>query len=262
MTSSPTAAPTAFPPGTFAPAPQRASRLAMVKAQGLIETKLLLRHGEQQLLSVIIPIGLLIAGAVIDFLPGGQGIDLIFPMVLAVAATSAGFTGQAIAVAFDRRYGALKRTGASGVSRSTIVSGKIIAVIALSLLQIVLLGFTAYALGFRTGITGIIVGLAVLLIGVGAFTAMGLSLGGSQSPELVLALANLLWFIMLGIVGWVMYSQGLGDNGLFTLIPTVAVAAGIAEAFAGVVPVYEFLVLVGWLAIASFTAMKCFRFEG
>lgn len=250
-----------YAPGTFTPAPQRASAGAMAKAQGLIETKLLLRHGEQQLLSVIIPIGILIAGSLLDFMPEGTGLQQLLPMVLAVAATSGGFTGQAISVAFDRRYGALKRTGASGVSRATIVTGKIIAVTVLSIVQVILLGATAFFLGFRTDVMGILLAFVVLVVGVGAFTAMGLTLGGTQSPELVLALANLIWFIMLGVVGWVMYPQGLGDNGLFTLVPTVAIAAGLADSFAGTFPGFELAVLAGWLLVSAAAAIKWFRFE-
>ena len=38
--------------GTFTPAPQRSSKFAMASAQGLIESKLMLRHGEQLVLSI------------------------------------------------------------------------------------------------------------------------------------------------------------------------------------------------------------------
>ena len=41
--------------GTFTPAPQRSSKFAMASAQGLIESKLMLRHGEQLVLSIFIP---------------------------------------------------------------------------------------------------------------------------------------------------------------------------------------------------------------
>ena len=96
---------TTFKPGTFTPAPKRTSAGAMLLAQGTMEAKLMLRHGEQQLLSVIIPLAILIGAAHLESVTK-HGLHEVFPMVLAVAATSAGFTGQAISLAFDRRYGA------------------------------------------------------------------------------------------------------------------------------------------------------------
>ena len=49
-----------YAPGTFAPNPARAGQLSMALAQGSIEAKLMLRHGEQLLLSVIIPVAILL----------------------------------------------------------------------------------------------------------------------------------------------------------------------------------------------------------
>ncbi len=250
-----------FPAGTFAPAPQRASTGQILRAQGAIESKLMLRHGEQQLLSIIIPVALLIGAAVSPF-GGDFRLEQVFPMILAVAATSAGFTGQAISLAFDRRYGALKRTGASGVPAWAIIGGKIIAVLAMVAVQIVVLGVVAALVGFRTTGLGVALAAVTLIVGVAAFTALGLVLGGTLSSEMVLGLANLIWFILLGAVGWVLYSQGLGGNGLYTLIPTVALAGGLTEAFQGHVPLAELAVLAGWAAAASVLATRWFRFDG
>ena len=101
-----------------------------------------------------------------------------------------------------------------------------------------------------------------MILGVAAFTALGLLLGGTMSSEVVLAVSNLIWFILLGTVGWVMYSQGLGDNGLLTLVPTVAMASGLDTALTGGFPGSELLVLAGWAAVASFAAVRWFRFDG
>ncbi len=121
-------------------------------------------------------------------------------MVLAVASTSSGFTGQAISLAFDRRYGALKRTGASGVPAWTIIAGKIAAVFSMVVLQVVVLGGVAFLLGLRVGLSGIVLALFTLVLGVASFTALGLLLGGTLSSEMVLAVANLIWFILMGVV--------------------------------------------------------------
>ena len=251
-----------FPPGTFRPAPQRASAAKLAWAQGLIESKLMLRHGEQLLLSIIIPALLLFGAARMPLLADEIHLDQIVPMVLAVAATSAGFTGQAISLAFDRRYGALKRTGASGVPAWTIVTGKIMAVLSMVTVQVIVLGVIAVALGFRASWVGVLLALIILLFGVATFTALGLILGGTLSSEIVLALANLIWFLLLGVVGWAMYSQGLGSNGLLNVVPTVALAGGLADAFAGHLPWVQMLVLAVWAGAASLAAAKWFRFEG
>lgn len=250
-----------FAPGTFSPHPQRVGVAAMARAQGAIESKLMLRHGEQQLLSIIIPLAILIGAAKLKDTTG-HDVDEVFPMVLAVAATSSGFTGQAISLAFDRRYGALKRTGASGVPAWAIVVGKILGVLSMVVLQVLVLGTVAVILGLRVSAGGAAIGVLTLALGVATFTALGLLLGGTFSSEVVLAVANLIWFVLLGTVGWVMFSQGLGDNGWFTLVPTVAMASGLDTAFSGSFPGIELLVLVVWAAVASFAAVRWFRFEG
>ncbi|WIM69788.1 ABC transporter permease [Corynebacterium suedekumii] len=252
---------TRFTPGTFTPAPERATRSRMIAAQGRMETILFLRHGEQQLLSIIIPLAMLVIAARIPLLGEDRGVTEIFPMMLAIATTSSGFTGQAIALAFDRRYGALKRTGASGVPAATIIAGKVIAVTVMAALQAVLLGGTALLLGWRVSPAGLLLGVVVLLVGVAAFTALGLLMGGTLPAELVLALANLIWVILVGTVGWVLYSQGLDDAGWYTLIPSVALASGLTLAFDGSVPWRELVVLTGWAVVASAAAVKWFRFS-
>ncbi|MBK4137347.1 ABC transporter permease [Corynebacterium macginleyi] len=248
-------------PGTFRPAPQRASAGAIILAQGGMEAKLMLRHGEQQLLSIIIPLAILIGTSRLEATTG-HGLHEVFPMVLAVATTSAGFTGQAISLAFDRRYGALKRTGASGVPAWAIIGGKIIGVLTMVAFQLLVLGATAFALGLRMGWSGILLTIVSLIFGVATFTAMGLVLGGTLSSEAVLALANLIWFILLAIVGWALYSQGLGDNGLLNIVPTVALASALADASNSTFPGIELISLTAWLAVASYAAVRWFRFEG
>ena len=252
---------TTFKPGTFTPAPKRTSAGAMLLAQGTMEAKLMLRHGEQQLLSVIIPLAILICAAHLESVTK-HGLHEVFPMVLAVAATSAGFTGQAISLAFDRRYGALKRTGASGVPAWAIIGGKILGVLTMVVFQILVLGIAAFILGLRISAGGVLLMLLSLFFGVAAFTAMGLLLGGTLSSEMVLALANLIWFLLLGVVGWTLYSQGLGDNGILNVVPTVALAGALTDASNSTFPGLELVPLAAWLAAASFAAVRWFRFEG
>lgn len=249
-------------PGIFAPAPQRASFGRMAAAQGRIEAKLMLRHGEQLLLNVLIPAAILLAAHFAPILGDNTEFDVLVPMVFAVAATGAGFTGQAIAVAFDRRYGALKRTGASGVPPWTIIVGKILGVLATVVVQLVVLGLIALALGWRVSPAGAVFGLATLLVGVAAFTAMGLLMGGTLRAELVLALANLIWLVLMGILGWVGYSGDIAHAGWWNAVPTVALAGALVQALSLQVNWAAWASLAAWGVAAMTAAVRLFRFDG
>jgi ABC-2 type transport system permease protein len=106
------------------PAPGGASAARMVRAQALLETRLLLRNGEQLVLAVVVPLLVLVgvaeAGARVD-LGAGRRIDVLTPGVLALAVLSTAFTSVAIATGFERRYGVLKRLGASPLPRSGLL---------------------------------------------------------------------------------------------------------------------------------------------
>ncbi|RUQ14090.1 multidrug ABC transporter permease [Corynebacterium genitalium] len=249
-------------PGIFAPAPQRASFGRMAAAQGRIEAKLMLRHGEQLLLNVLIPAAILLASHFAPILGENTEFNVLVPMVFAVAATGAGFTGQAIAVAFDRRYGALKRTGASGVPPWTIIVGKILGVLATVVVQLVVLGAIALALGWRVSPAGAVFGLATLLVGVAAFTAMGLLMGGTLRAELVLALANLIWLVLMGILGWVGYSGDIAHAGWWNAVPTVALAGALVQALSLQVNWVAWASLAAWGVTAMTAAVRLFRFDG
>lgn len=249
-------------PGVFTPAPKRAPFAAMALAQGKIEAKLMLRHGEQLLINIVIPAAILIASALVPVFGDSADFGLLVPAVFAVAATSAGFTGQAIALAFDRRYGALKRTGASGVPAWTIITGKILGVLATVAVQIVVLGAIAFALGWRVSVAGALFGLLALFFGVAAFTAMGLLMGGTLSSEMVLALANLFWLVLVSIVGWVAYSGDIAHAGLWNLVPTVALAGALTQALQLAVNVPAWISLAVWAVAAIAGAVRLFRFDG
>lgn len=249
-----------YAPGTFAPAPQRATPARMLAAQGKVESLLFLRHGEQQLLNIIIPFIGLIALAKFDLVPGEHSLDKTFPFVLAVASMSSGFTGQAISLAFDRRYGALKRTGASGVPAWTIIFGKVIAVVAVTVVQVIILGTTALLLGWSAPLGGVIFGLFTLFVGVATFTAMGLLMGGTLSSELVLALANLIWITLTGLAAWAVFSPEVDAGGILSIIPSIALGHGMVEAFNGHLPWMQLGILLLWLLGTSFAANKLFSF--
>src|SRR5699024_5324911 len=125
----------------------------------------------------------------------------VFPMVLAVAVMSTAFTGQAIAVGFDRRYGALKRMGATALPKWGVIAGKSGAVIIVIAGQTVVLAAIAAGLGWRP--TASTIGCMLLGVAVGtvAFATLGLLVGGRLKAEVVLALANIVWFALVAVAG-------------------------------------------------------------
>ena len=112
---------------------------------------------------------------------------------MALAVISTAFTGQAIAVAFDRRYGALKRLARPRCRG--IIAGKSLAVVTVVFLQAeTVLGAIGFALGWRPHPAGLALGAVIIALGRAVFAALGLLLGGTLRAEIVLAVANLLWF--------------------------------------------------------------------
>ncbi|WP_070378497.1 ABC transporter permease [Rhodococcus sp. WMMA185] len=252
-----------FAPGTFTPDARPSGVTAMLRAQTGIELKLLLRNGEQLLLTMFIPITLLIG---LSLLPigdlGTSRVDKVVPAVMMVAVMSTAFTGQAIAVGFDRRYGALKRLGATALPTWGIIAGKSAAVVIVVAFQSVLLGSIGLALGWRPGPLGLAMGAVIIALGTVTFAAMGLLLGGTLKAEIVLALANILWFVMVG-VGSVVFITGdipwllhVGSR----LIPSGALAHALDAALSSSIDMLSIVVLVTWGAVTGILASKMFRF--
>jgi ABC-2 type transport system permease protein len=255
-----------FTPGTFLPNPEAARPAQMLAAQTSMELKLLLRNGEQLLLTMFIPIALLVG---VSVLPIGQydatRISSLVPAVMAVALMSTAFTGQAIAVGFDRRYGALKRLGATPLPRWGIIAGKTLAVLVVVALQSVILGCIGLVLGWRPDLLGLLLGALIMLLGVFAFASLGLLLGGTLKAEVVLALANLLWFAFAAIGSIVLVHRHVPAvmHWVARLTPSGALTEALQRATTGggLDPV-GVAALAVWGVAAAIAAVRCFRFTG
>ncbi|WP_309116726.1 ABC transporter permease [Saccharothrix sp.] len=202
----------------------------MLLTQARTEAVLTLRNGEQILLTVLIPVALLIAMSVMSVIPVpeprvGSSVARIF----ALAVISSAFTGQAIALGFDRRYGVLKRLAATALPRWLLVAGRVIAGLAVVAIQITILAVIATFLGWDLPTaTGWLWTAALLVLGTLTFGALGVLLGGALRAEIVLALANIVWFLLL-LVGGV----ALGVDSLPAWLATVVEllpSAALAEA--------------------------------
>lgn len=256
-----------FPAGTFTPDPRPNTVGRMLAAQYGLELKLLLRNGEQLLLTMFIPITLLIGLTLLPLGSFGEPRVAVFaPAIMALAVISTAFTGQAIAVAFDRRYGALKRLGATALPVWGIIAGKALAVVTVVFLQAMLLGGIAVALGWRPPVAGLLLGAAIITLGTATFAAMGLLLGGTLRAEIVLAVANLLWFVFAGL-GALTLENGTIPGALSwvaRLTPSGALTEALSQAVSrsGEVSVdwFGILVLAVWGAVSAAAALRWFRF--
>lgn len=252
-----------FAPGTFTPDPRPATVPKMLAAQFGLELKLLLRNGEQLLLTMFIPITLLVGLTLLplgDF--GSDRAATFVPAIMALAVISTAFTGQAIAVAFDRRYGALKRLGATALPVWGIIAGKSLAVVAVVFLQSILLGAIGLALGWRPNIAGLVLGAAIIALGTAGFAALGLLLGGTLRAEIVLAVANLLWFVFAGL-GALTLEGGMVPHGVAwvaRLTPSGALTEALSQALTLSVDWFGIAVLTAWGVVAALCALRWFRF--
>lgn len=253
-----------FPTGTFTPRPEPGRPGAMLTAQAGTELRLALRNGEQVLLTLLIPAVLLIGLTLLAVVPLPEPrIDTVTPGILALAVMSTAFTGQAIALGFDRRYGVIRRLAATALPRWLLVAGRLAAVLGIVAIQMAVLGALAAALGWRPEVAGLGWALLLLLLGTAAFGSLGILVGGTLRAEITLAVANLVWFVLLLAGGIVIPVDGLPGPlaAVATVLPSGALAEGLRTALVdgaapGVTPV---LVLLVWTAAAAAAATRLVR---
>jgi ABC-2 type transport system permease protein len=253
-----------FPEGTFTPRPGPGSPLRMLAAQSGTELRLALRHGEQVLLTMLIPVVLLVGLTLLAVVPLPEPrVAAVAPGVLALAVMSTAFTGQAISLGFDRRYGVLRRLAATALPRWLLVAGRLTAVLGVVAVQVVVLGAIAVALGWRPAASGLGWGLLLVLLGCAAFGALGILLGGSLRAEVTLAVANLVWFVLLLAGGIVVPLAQLPAPmaAIAALLPSGALAEGLRTTLsAGEAPSgAAVLVLIAWTVVATAVAVRTVR---
>lgn len=256
-----------FPPGTFRPDPRPNTVRRMLAAQYRQELKLLLRNGEQLLVTMFIPITLLVGLTLLPLGPFGDGAAArtatFVPLIMALAVIATAFTGQAIAVAFDRRYGALKRLGATALPVWGIITGKSLAVVTVVFMQAVLLGVVGVALGWRPAVAGLGLGAMVIALGTAGFAALGLLLGGTLRAEIVLAVANLMWFVFGGFAALTLETQTVpaAVNWAARLTPSGALTEALSQAMTVSVDWFGIIVLAAWGALAGLCGLRWFQFS-
>ncbi|MFF8639316.1 ABC transporter permease [Streptomyces sp. NPDC015345] len=252
--------------GTYTPKPGAAPLPRMIAAQAALETRMLLRNGEQLLLTVVIPTLLLVLFSAVDIIDTGKGeaVDFLAPGILALAVMSTAFTGQAIATGFERRYGVLKRLGASPLPRWGLMAAKTLSVLVTEILQVALLTAIAFALGWSPHGDPVSV-LLLLLLGTAAFSGLGLLMAGTLKAEATLAAANLVFLLLLvggGVIVPLDKFPGAVQSAL-GLLPISALSEGLRDVLqhgAGM-PWAELGILAVWAVLGLGAAAKFFRWE-
>ncbi|HEY0890951.1 MAG TPA: ABC transporter permease [Nocardioides sp.] len=255
--------------GTFAPRPGGAPLGRMVLAQAGMEARLMLRNGEQLLLALVIPVIVLLAGVkggarldLHDLVGDHRLVDVFTPGVLALAIMSTSFTSLAIATGFERRYGVIKRLGSSPLPRLGLLAGKVLALLAVELVQLFVIGGVGQLLGWtpRAGALGF---LLAIVLGTLAFASLGLFVAGVLRAEATLAAANLIYLLLLAGGAVVLPAGAYGGFGdVAGWLPSGALGEAVRTAFLdGAVAWRDLAVLLGWALLGTVLTARTFKWE-
>ena len=243
-----------------------------ILAQARFEAAGLLKHGEQLIVSLMLPLMALVGLALVPFpdlavgrFAGEERIDVLAPGVLALAVMSTAFTSLAIATGFERRYGVLKRLGSSPLPRHGLLLGKVLALLAVETVQVVVVLGVAIGLGWRPGLDTVDVLGAVLAVALGtaAFASLGLFVAGVLRAEATLAAANLVYLLLLAGGGIVIPVEEYGAaSGVLGWLPSGALGEAMRAALGSATIAWpSLLVLLGWAVLGAVLTARTFRWE-
>jgi ABC-2 type transport system permease protein len=236
-----------------------------VRAQARVEILLTLRRGESLVVSFFIPVGILVFFSKVDAVNTTlkHPVDFLVPGVLALAVMSTAMVSLGIATGFERRYGVLKRLGATPLSRAGLLAAKTIDVLVIEAVQAAVVVATGLALGWSPS-GDLALALALLLVGTVAFAGIGLLMAGTLRAEATLAAANAL-FLLLLFLGGMAYPLGKlpgALQGVARALPAAALAESVRDVLSSAAfPWGSVAVLLAWAVGAPLVAARCFRWE-
>ncbi len=241
-----------------------------LSAQIRAELVMLFTNGESVFLTLGIPVVFLLFFSAVHVLPTGtkHPVDFLVPGILALAIMSTAMTALGIGTGFERGYGVLKRLGSTPLGRPRLLTAKIVAIIAVELVQAAVLVAVGYGLGWNPGGgAGALVGSAIvaMVLGTVAFGGVGLLLAGTLKPLVNLAVVNGL-FVVLLLLGGMLIPLGKLPTWLAD-VAKVLPASALADALHGTlghgtaVTARDWFVLVVWAVAAPVVAGLTFRWE-
>lgn len=253
--------------------PERASNAAPLLRATLAQTRMELlltaRRGENLLVTLVIPVGMLLVFTSLTVIPTGSGpaVDFLLPGILALAVISTSMVNLGIATAYERYYGVLKRLGGSPLPRPALLGAKMLAVLAVELVQTLLLvGIAVVALHWRPGAAASIpLAVVALLLGTLTFASLGLLMAGTLRAEGTLAGANGLYLLLLVVGGMVMPLDHLppllADLGRVLPAGALSDATRIALGAQSGDALLPLVWLAAWGAVLAVLAARYFRWE-
>ena len=244
--------------------------LVRVIEQGRYETMAMLRNGEQLMLNIIFPVMALIAlrfTGLIDEYANSVGVsrmDAAVPGVLALCVISTALSGQGIATGFDRRYGVLRFLATTPLGRNGLIMGKCIAVLVVVAIQFTLVAALGYGLGWRPDAIAVSRSIITMLMGAGAFTALGLLIAGTVRAEATLAIVNIAWVILAGAGGVVFPLKSFPD--WYAGVVAWSPSAALGDALRGNFIQHQWLadphwVIIVWTVVIGFIASRKFKWS-
>jgi ABC-2 type transport system permease protein len=240
----------------------------VLRAQVTAELRLTLRRGDALLLNLAIPLGLLVFFSLVDVLPKPAGVahsvDFLSPGILALAVMSTSLVSLGIATGFERQSGVLKRLGATPLGRPRLLGAKIVAVVAIEVLQAALIVVVALLLGWDPG-GPVAAAIPAVLLATVAFSGLGLLLAGALRAEATLAAANGLYLLLLLLGGMIFPLSKLpgGLRAVARALPAGALSDALHGALTagGSVPARAWIVLALWAVAAPVAAARTFRWD-
>ena len=185
-------------------------------------------------------------------------------MALAIIATS--LVNLGIATAYERHYGVLKRLGGSPLTRSGLLSAKMLAVLVVEVPRSRCSSRSppASSAGDRLRTPRSSLSPSRLLLGTAAFAGLGLFLAGALRAEATLALANglFLGFLLLGGIILPISHLPPALESLASVLPASALADTFRVALGqGGDAAGPIAVLIVWGVGAVVLAARTFRWE-
>ena len=234
-------------------------------AQARAETILQLRRGENLIVTLAIPLGILVFFAKVDAVSTDYAhpVDFLVPGVLSLAVMAAAMVSLGIATGFERRYGVLKRLGSTPLSRGGLLVAKTATVLGLEILQIVLVVVVGIAIGWHVP-AGLVPAVGLLLLGTVAFAGIGMLMAGTLRAEANLAAANGLFLVLLflGGMAYPLAKLPTAMQDFAKALPAAALSETVRSVLsAHAFPAGELAVLVAWAVAAPLLAARYFRWE-
>lgn len=244
----------------LSPRPGSAPWLSRVRSQAMFELGILIRNGEQFLLTIVIPVAVLIGLSAFREAIGVSDDDIV-ARALALAVIATAFTALAIGTGFERRSGTLQLLATTPIRRFDVLVGKAVTVLIVELAQTIILIVVALLLGLPIGSLPLLV--VGIVLGTWAFATLGFLIAGVMRAEAVLAIANALFLFFLIVGGITVSATSFPTwwSSLLPWLPSGALVDLLSAAVAGGFDSVSALVLFVWGAVLALLGHFAFKWE-